>query len=521
MYVNEVPFLVSVARGLNLVTAEFTPSQTAKKLAAGITRMMDLYAHGGFQVGTVLMDNEFEKLRNLVPILAINTTAAKEHVPEVERKIRLIKERGRGILNTLLFKKMPRLMLIELIYHVVLWLNAFPANSGVSETLSPCEIVYQHKLDFAKHCKSPFGTYCEVHDDPAPTNTMVTRSTLAIVLCPTGNLQGTYKFLSLATGKKVKRRAFTPYPMSDSVIKKVEAYGTSTALPGIFDFADRNGILFEWNMVMDESPEGIVDIEDVALYPSLAAEHPGVVLWQDQPLPLIEEELVPQGQADQPFDVAGVMAAPIIHANADELNDYEIDNDDSIIAVGDIPQQPPHAPLVVNDADNDDDAAGSGDDDDDDDDDDDNDNDNVNVGKDEDDSSDEDDGDELVAATDAQEGNESDGNQGVRRSRCRGKGTSKKYADYSLLMAARRARRGGQRRALIRDGCVFFSSDDLSDAKPIPEEDREEFALGVALNAGLKKFKEKGEAGVTKELTQMHDMNVFCPIEVEPLTYDK
>ncbi len=58
-------------------------------------------------MGMVLMDNEFEKLRNLVPILVINTTAAKEHVPEVEHKIRLIKERGRGILNTLPFKKMP------------------------------------------------------------------------------------------------------------------------------------------------------------------------------------------------------------------------------------------------------------------------------------------------------------------------------------------------------------------------------------------------------------------------------
>jgi hypothetical protein len=85
--------------------------------------MMDLYARGGFQVGTVLMDNEFEKFRNLVPILVVNTTAAKEHVPEVERKIRLIKERGRGILNTVPFKRMPRLMLIELVYHVVLWLN--------------------------------------------------------------------------------------------------------------------------------------------------------------------------------------------------------------------------------------------------------------------------------------------------------------------------------------------------------------------------------------------------------------
>ena len=126
--------------------------------------MMDLYACRGFQVGTVLMDNEFKKLRNLVPILAINTTAAKEHVPEVERKIRLIKERGRGILNTLPFKRMPRLMLIELIYHVVLWLNAFLAKSGVSETLSSHKIVYWHKLDFTKHCRLLFGTYCEVHN---------------------------------------------------------------------------------------------------------------------------------------------------------------------------------------------------------------------------------------------------------------------------------------------------------------------------------------------------------------------
>ncbi len=86
-----------MARGLNLVTAEHMPTRTAKQLAAGIVRVMrDLYSRGGFQVGTVLMDNKFEKLRNLVPVLAVNTTAAKEHVPEVKRRIRLIKEHGEG-----------------------------------------------------------------------------------------------------------------------------------------------------------------------------------------------------------------------------------------------------------------------------------------------------------------------------------------------------------------------------------------------------------------------------------------
>ena len=201
--------------------------------------------------------------------------------------------------------------------------------------------------------------------------------------------------------------------MPDSVIKKVEAYGISTALPGIFDFADRNSILFEWNKKVDEFPKGIVDIEDVVLYPSLAAEHPGVVLGRDQPLPSIKEELIPKGRVEdaaarnanlQPFNVAGVEAAPIVHANADELDDYKIDNNDGIIDVGDIPQQPPHAPIVVNNTDNDDNTVGSGDDDDDSSDEDD---------EDDDDSLDKDVDNKPAEATDGPDGNKSDGDQGV------------------------------------------------------------------------------------------------------------
>jgi hypothetical protein len=59
MFFNRVPFLVSVSQGINLVTAEHTPSCTAKQLAAGIRCIMYLYSHRGFQVDTMLMDNEF------------------------------------------------------------------------------------------------------------------------------------------------------------------------------------------------------------------------------------------------------------------------------------------------------------------------------------------------------------------------------------------------------------------------------------------------------------------------------
>jgi hypothetical protein len=56
----------------------------------------------------------------------------------------------------------------------------------------------------------------------------------------------------------------------------------------------------------------------------------------------------------------------------------------------------------------------------------------------------------LAAATDS-DGNKPDKSQGVRRSQRRGKGVTKKYTDYSLLNAARQARRGGPHRALIRE----------------------------------------------------------------------
>ncbi len=129
MFVNGVHLLGSVSRGLNLVTAECTTSCIAKQLVAGITRVMGLYSSGGSHVGIVLMVYKLKKLRNLVSILVVNTMAAKENVPEVEQCIQLIKEQGRRILNTLLFKKIPLIILIELI-EVKIRLNpAFNKNN--------------------------------------------------------------------------------------------------------------------------------------------------------------------------------------------------------------------------------------------------------------------------------------------------------------------------------------------------------------------------------------------------------
>jgi len=140
------------------------------------------------------MDGEFKKKKDLMPQVVCNTTVAKEHVSKAERNIRTIKERTRGIIGTLPFEYIPRRLKMEIIYFVVLWLNAFPVKTGVSSVHSPRELLVRWKLDYAKHCRVLPGMYCEVHDEPSPSNSMTPHMHACIACGPTGNLQGSVKF---------------------------------------------------------------------------------------------------------------------------------------------------------------------------------------------------------------------------------------------------------------------------------------------------------------------------------------
>jgi hypothetical protein len=69
-------------------------------------------------VQTILADNEFQSLKDDVEEVGINVNLVtkEEHVPEVERQNRVIKERARAIVQTLPYRKIAkkiRIMLIQ------------------------------------------------------------------------------------------------------------------------------------------------------------------------------------------------------------------------------------------------------------------------------------------------------------------------------------------------------------------------------------------------------------------------
>ncbi len=108
MFVNSILFLVLASRSINLITIEHAPPpRTASSLGALLLCIIRVYAKAGFTVSTIIMDYEFEKVRDHVPSININTTAVPEHVGEIERKIRVVKEQEHGIIRTLPYKTLP------------------------------------------------------------------------------------------------------------------------------------------------------------------------------------------------------------------------------------------------------------------------------------------------------------------------------------------------------------------------------------------------------------------------------
>jgi hypothetical protein len=207
-----------------------------------IDRVLATYHGGGFSVRHMLMDGEFEPLRGDLASesrhVTLNTTSNDEHVGDIERYIRTIKERVRSTYNSLPFQRMPLRMIIEMAKSAVFWRNAFPTDDGISDELSLRAIVTGNCIDYNRHCRYEFGEYVQTHEEH--DNSMGSRTIGVLALRPTGNVQGGYYFLSLSTGKVINRNRATKLPMPSEVIDRVHVLARRQNANRGLMFVDRN-----------------------------------------------------------------------------------------------------------------------------------------------------------------------------------------------------------------------------------------------------------------------------------------
>ena len=86
-------------------------------------------------------DGEFKCLTQDILPARFDPAAADDHVDVVERCIQTVKADCRTITHGLPFKRVPRIMVTEMIVHAIRNRNMFPSPDGVSTTLSPLSIV--------------------------------------------------------------------------------------------------------------------------------------------------------------------------------------------------------------------------------------------------------------------------------------------------------------------------------------------------------------------------------------------
>jgi hypothetical protein len=220
-FIEGVNFFISISRKLNLIMVQNISDREPGSLGEAIRRIHGTYKLRGYRVDTIMHDGEkgIQLLSDQCNYLGIklNIASKGEHVPEVERAIRQVKERVRGYMTTLPYR-LTDVMIVHLVYYCVVAINSVPRKG---EMESPKEKFQGVKVDLKKDWRLQWGAYVQVHNDDEVTNSMKSRTTGAMYMGPTGNAQGALKFLTLDTWKIVQRRTWTELPMPAEVIKVI------------------------------------------------------------------------------------------------------------------------------------------------------------------------------------------------------------------------------------------------------------------------------------------------------------
>ena len=311
-FVNGVPYFATLSLHLCYLTVTHLSNRKIPTIFAALKAMHNYYLQRGFQIVFVKGDGEFKPLEALMSELyggpTLNLASANEHVPDIERKIRVIKERVRAVAYGMPFNALPPRMLVHSVLFVTKQLNLFPVKGGISTQFSPKQIMTGEVVNY-KFCAQPFGCYCQISSEGTPRNSLLARTEGALALGPSGNAQGGHKFFTLNTASVVVRRQWVRLPMTDAVIARVNRLALGQPSQPVF--TDRRGF-----PIGDTAMESYTPTEDdddempgVHLVESdEPAEIPGVGSTDQDQMP----DLIANVDIDVDFDSSEIEEQPLV-----------------------------------------------------------------------------------------------------------------------------------------------------------------------------------------------------------------
>jgi hypothetical protein len=158
MKVNNMPFLVTISRPIKSGTVAWLKNAKADTVLKQITDVLNINIKRVFLLEIVEVDGQFEPLRGALSEMGVtfNRCFREEHVPVAERQIHTLKEWCRCICNTLPFKKLPGMLVVQMVCTCNFWLNIFPPKDGISRNIKPRKLITGVKIDYNKHIQAEF-----------------------------------------------------------------------------------------------------------------------------------------------------------------------------------------------------------------------------------------------------------------------------------------------------------------------------------------------------------------------------
>jgi hypothetical protein len=244
-FFNKIPFFLTLSRKICFTAVNHLADRTVPHIFKAFKEMYQYHLHRGFHIKTVHADGEFTPLKPLIESMPggpmVDLASSNKHVPDIKRRIRVVKEHCWATRHSLPYEIIPKLMTIHIVLNVVKLLKFFSTKGDVSDTLIPKTIMSGETLDFKKHLSLQIGQFFQVHEEDTPRNRQAARTKEAISLGPSGNLQGGFKFMALNSAKKIVRRNWDVIPLSDVVSNRVNEFGKDQ--PHLMTFMDRHGRL--------------------------------------------------------------------------------------------------------------------------------------------------------------------------------------------------------------------------------------------------------------------------------------
>ena len=150
LHINGMPFLFSTAKHLKFMQCLRLRNKTTSMFLSTINKMKSVYEARGFKIKKIYADRAFDPCREKLAEMHIELICCDKnaHVHFVERGIRFIKERVRCIRSMLpkRIKKVPKKLMIEIVYATTKLVNSIRRKGGVHPVMSPRQIVTGRRL---------------------------------------------------------------------------------------------------------------------------------------------------------------------------------------------------------------------------------------------------------------------------------------------------------------------------------------------------------------------------------------